>query len=167
MNMTAIHEAGHALVSFDLDIDIRSVDILESEEALGNCYHDEVIDFDLDDMTIEQKDFVERRIKVMMAGYIAEKIFSEDTEYIQSEDDYHKAVAFAECINTPPRQLQAYIDYLYICVEEFLTLWKKILSILAESLDRKKSLSGEEVREIIIKAFNSQCSLLRTEAPEK
>lgn len=156
MNKVAIHEAGHALMSFNLDIDIESVNIVENGETLGNCQNAGEIDFDLDCMTVEQKDLIERHIKVLMAGHIAEKIFSEDTEYIQSQDDYHKAVALAECMHGSSRQIQAYLDYLYICVEEDLALWKKILSILAENLDRGKSLSGEDVRGIIIKAFDSQ-----------
>lgn len=82
--MTAVHEAGHAVVNHELmkeDMQIQIITIVKRESALGMVYS-----VDLDERFGSTKEDVLNRIRVSLAGLVAEEMFFGTTTSGTSSD---------------------------------------------------------------------------------
>lgn len=82
--MTAVHEAGHAVVNHELmraDMQIQIITIIKRESALGMVYS-----VDLDERFGNTKEDVLNRIRVSLAGLVAEEMWFGTTTSGTSSD---------------------------------------------------------------------------------
>jgi len=162
--MTAIHEAGHAVLCFLLQVRFSYVSIIADEDWLGVVIHPKGVygkNFDPEiDLSPATKDKIERHAKVCFAGQIAERIFFgklPKADQKRSSDDDHRAIDLASDVVGGGKVLQAYIDYLYASAEGSFRnpMHRYAIRVLADELLAQKKLGSKKAREIITKAFNN------------
>lgn len=163
IEMTAIHEAGHAVICFLSQIRFNYVSIIPDEDWLGVLTHPKGVygkNFDPEcDVTPRTKDKIERHAKAYFAGQIAEEIFfgklpKADREH--SSRDNHCAIKLAGYVAGEGKVLQTYVDYLYASAKAWFNnpMHRYAIRVLADELLVQKKLGSRKAREIIKKAFN-------------
>ncbi len=78
LESTAYHEAGHAVVAFELEIPFESVTIAPDEESVGSMIYQRRLQ-KLDDygsISARRRATLEAHVRVLIAGWIAEKRFN-------------------------------------------------------------------------------------------
>jgi hypothetical protein len=164
IEMTAIHEAGHAVMCFVFRIGFNYVSIVPDEDWLGVVRHPKGVygknfdpDLSLPPVTIDK---IERHARVYFAGQIAEEMFfgklsRSDREH--SSHDNYRAVNLASYVAGGGKVLQKYMDYLYASAEQWLSnpMHRYAIKVLADELLMQKKIGSKKAREIIKKAFNA------------
>jgi len=172
--LTAYHEAGHAVISFGRRIGISVVTIAPTERYLGRIEHtqvpsyepvplshgmtwDERIAADKQEMRRQsfQKARVFREIDVLLAGVLAVVRLTgqlpKRSDNYATYPDFQSAHDWAEFICASERQSEALIEWRKVVVEEDMkqpATWSCVRAV-AKQLLSKKTLNGREVRKVI------------------
>lgn len=157
LERTAYHEAGHVVMSYKFNVGIKNVTIIpnEKENRLGCVSQYKIRDTDLspDMLWLEKsKNKIEKRIGILMAGYIAEKLFFKRVSSVGSCSDMKKVAQWIDGLSGPIDLNNAHYEYLYLktyyCLKD--PLRKYLIKIIAKELLNKKYMKGKEIREFII-----------------
>jgi hypothetical protein len=168
---TAIHEAGHAVMSFLLEQEIEQVSIVPGDECLGICRStDDSLRF-LDDATNEPDPFekpeecqafwnvhdqadalIEGQIMVLLAGRIAVEIHlgGSNEEEGSSDSDLQKAVDLTLMISGNAEMVTERWGELGERARQRLSDWRARAAVdrLAGELLARRTLTGAEAKEV-------------------
>jgi len=156
---TAYHEAGHAVADFYLRFKIRKVTIRPEREKRheyhgycqrqGRSYLDRI---DIEVTPVKQNRIFNRIIAIA-AGYVAQKRFSpRSVRRWHTSGDEQMAADLALYV-TDPTGVEYLLRWLYHCAENLVEVrWGDICAV-ADALLERKTLSGDEVREIINRRY--------------
>jgi ATP-dependent Zn protease len=151
--LTAYHEAGHALMARLLGGRVRQVTIEPD--------HDDGPEREGDTQVlwrrgaISEREFAKRSVQVCLAGPVAEMIYSGDPYHplfvVEWAADWGEAWEAAAALHPDERRRMAYLEQVSIDLYERLRsdrLWPALAS-LADHLLAHETLEGEQVDEII------------------
>jgi hypothetical protein len=152
LKAVAYHEAGHAVMAFELQRAVRQISIVPSADAEGfvrpgkrpPSFHP---DYNTDNKT---RDWVEREVLISLAGCAADSKYRGRTIRAGGADDYNKAISMAAYLTPELRETIAYVEWLRIKAENMIAFppnWSAVQAIAAELLDRK-TISGRRARQI-------------------
>ena len=146
----AYHEAAHAVAYFEMGRRIRKVTIVPSGDYQGCCfgYSSKIPRLDTTEITPRLRERVEWEIILYFVGSLAEKRFlgKHPTGWTKISDT-HVAIDLALYLTGSEKELNAYLNWLYVRAEGFVYTcdwrWNAIQAI-AQALLEKKTLTGEE-----------------------
>lgn len=149
LRKTAYHEAGHAVAAHELGVKIRQISIIPDDSygrVLTN-FLDSNSDVDTSDKNRIQ---MEKNVMIYFAGFIAEKLYDENSNITYSKYDFHLAEEHLDSFVSSNEELQKYIDYLWVRTINLFTpmVWAKTSFLVRELLMRKR-LSGKETKDAI------------------
>ena len=151
---TAYHEAGHAVAAFFLRTGFRRVTIMSDGEAAGHSLDGAGGRFRGQpdcEMTPAIRDYLERHIRVLLAGEIAQRRHSpRSVRRHHGESDRQRAVDLAFYINGDTRAVELYMRWLSCCTEGFITTRWAAVEAVAQALAEHKTLSRGQVRALIV-----------------
>lgn len=153
----AYHEAGHAVISYWLNIPFKYVTIVVNEDALGHMKSWPMPTWFKPDIEMSPriKDKLEKEIMVFLAGHVSEKKFTKHHNHIGASGDNQIAVDLALYFGGDEKTTTLLLKYLSSCVERQVDFkWKNIEAVAFALIDRKK-LSKAEVSEILIPDLKS------------
>ena len=155
----AYHEAGHAVMAYFLGVRVLSASI-QPEEGISEGH----VLFPGVPTWVENNDsprayrWLEYSVRVAMAGPVAYRIHTGTHSEHAASSDSRQAVdlAYHACGST--RQVEAWLHWLHVVVEEYLSSpmrWKAVEAVAAALLKHKR-LSGRRLRKIIQESLTAQ-----------
>ena len=148
---TAYHEAGHAVMSFELKLAIKKVSIIPDGKIYGYVKGGKSPD-DIDYVyKAKTERWIEKQIMSLYSGYITEKMYYKRGSRIGSISDNSVAIDFANEVCGSEEEVSAYLKWLYIRAKNILNMDynKHTIERLASLLLEKKEISGREARDFI------------------
>ncbi len=166
LKRTAYHEAGHAVMSYELRRRISHVSIIPDAEAgsLGHIQHGKPADMSEAVCASRLDDSDSRRIRLKLEGAAmisfagsaaVDLLTGGKCHATGSGPDYHDAVDALFCLTGPGDELHAYANWLYERTKGILAqgyLWQAVEALASELLTRKY-IGGKQARQIIKEAI--------------
>jgi hypothetical protein len=148
--LTAFHEAGHAVMAELCGRHVTEVEIVGDREHAGTVRSlalapDPVVEA-VPEIEAEE---VERQLKIMLAGLVAETIVSGREEWDESSEDLDVAVRFAMRLVDDCEDVLPLLEDIRAEVEHELRLRWPAVETVAWALMQHKSLSGTELRKLL------------------
>lgn len=157
-NRTSYHETGHALVAYLLNFPITKVTI----EPTNNYYLGHV------DFRIKEHHTTENVIKVFLAGYVAEELLFGSAIKQMVDDDLEKTNSYLDKLHSNPEKINIKKEDLLVQylqeTRDLITQNYKLLEVLAVALQQQKTLTGNEVNNIINVFSNKTTSSAKSPA---
>jgi hypothetical protein len=153
LRVVAIHEAGHAVAAFWLNVRIKHVTIVPAEDSLGHV-HRRAVQFGRDGLFDDSPrgvDRAERHIMVCFAGQIAQRKHAPRSKWrVDGHADQEVAGALFTHIDHPDKKVRnLQISLLWRRTECLVdTHWKGIQAV-ADALLKHKTLDAQGVRAAI------------------
>jgi hypothetical protein len=148
--LTAYHEAGHALMAHLCGQQITEVEIVGDADHAGSV---ESLSFTVDphdeDDAGSERDAVERRLKCVLAGTVAEAIVTGRSGWDESCEDLDIAVRLAMPLVDDCEDVVPFLEDLGSQIKDDLRAHWDTIEVLVRELLERKSLTGSEVRRII------------------
>jgi hypothetical protein len=146
IEVTAYHEAGHAVADLALGRAFRYVTIEPDEDSLGHCMGvayrgGQRLEMDVYEGNNRARDWIERRVKTLLAGAIAERRFTGRNSSAGGWSDDRIAIdLLSHLCGTETFEIDAYIDLLIIRTRALLSVphrWMAIQRLAAQLLDKQ------------------------------
>ncbi len=157
LECTAFHEASHAVAFFLLRVPFRYVSIEPDVEhnLLGIVHAPIIKTLQLDEGTISMKarDFVERRVIALLAGFIGEKKFYSRSRAVGAATDHEIVCDFVRYLCQSPKEEQPYIDWLSVRSELLLDQNWNVVDSLATALILDRTISSRRAIRIMKQAL--------------
>jgi ATP-dependent Zn protease len=156
LELTAYHEAGHAVVAIHLHRGVKSVTVVPNPEtnSLGHCEYHELPNKEERLKVLERGDrqrsrpWLEREIILLLAGNHAEDKVKGRWNHRGASDDMSKVFDLASSMCGSNDETLAYVRWLSERARnEVESLWPLIEKV-AQALVVKKTMTGREVRQI-------------------
>jgi hypothetical protein len=149
IEVTAFHEAGHAVAHFDLEIPIGYVTIVPKGDSLGRATGRRPRWFDPDEVSARMQWHVQREIVSLYAGPIAESKMTGAGNHAGAEGDHHTIVQLADCVVGGAEELQAFISWLEIRSTNLVEHRWFAIEAVAQALLNEKRMTGKRVAEVV------------------
>lgn len=153
MELTAYHEAGHALLATLLGAKVRSVTIEPDDDDGPQRFGDTQVIWRRARLT--ERQFRERAIQVALAGPVAEMLYSGDTYHpglvAEWAADWHAAWELAELLFADHHRRLDYLEQITVQLYRLMDSephWSAVAA-LADHLLAHDTLEAEDVQEII------------------
>jgi hypothetical protein len=152
----AFHEAGHAVIAFHEDIQIRGISIRPEGDTLGmlTVRHPRWFRKDLNAGDGRPR-VLAHAIKlgvVLFAGPAAERHFIGWYNHRGADDDYKAVGQLAAHLTGTERQRRALIKWLRVTADDLVFQQEREIRAVAEAVTKRVSLSADEVAEILSSA---------------
>lgn len=148
--LTAYHEAGHALMAHLCGQQITEVEIVGDADHAGSVQSLSFPADPHDQANAEaERDAIERRLKCVLAGTVAEAIVMGRSGWDESCEDLDIAVRLAMPLVDDCEDVLPYLEKLGSQIEDDLRGHWDTIEVLVRELLRRKSLAGGDVRRII------------------
>lgn len=152
LQSVAHHEAGHAVVNWKEGVPVTSVSIIPKEDSVGHIISRHIlheINVEWDDSP-QTRSLVESRIRICLAGPIAQKMFNpHGFRKHHAEHDWKEATNLVLYLGGDEETTNACIQQLKNQTHDIIDRhWDRVEAI-AEALIEQKKLSGAQVKEII------------------
>lgn len=148
---TAYHEAGHAVMAYNLRLRIRHATIIPEEEYLGRVKHSAGGSIHPEwESGPTTRTEIERRAIVALSGNVAEYLLTGRRYMVGSEGDYQTVVNLLSYL-AGPEETGKYIEWLWYRTKGILAIdyWWLAIQRLAEELLKHHYLKSKRIREII------------------
>jgi hypothetical protein len=148
--LTAYHEAGHAVVALSLDRPVHRVSILPNRERLGQCEFGKGV-------FRPSEDSLEREILIALGGLAAEARYS-GTYSIEEADRDLRYVRRLVLQRKSERAAPRYEERMLAKVESMLgdeAVWRAV-ELIAEELLKQQVISGRAVRHLYERALKDE-----------
>lgn len=161
IEVTAYHEAGHAVADLALGRAFRYVTIEPDEDSLGHCMGvayrgGQRLEMDVYEGNNRARDWIERRVKTLLAGAIAERRFTGRNSSAGGWSDDRIAIdLLSHLCGTETFEIDAYLDLLIIRTRALLSVphrWMAIQRLAAQLLD-KQTVRYQDARAIADQAI--------------
>jgi ATP-dependent Zn protease len=148
--LTAYHEAGHALMAHLCGQQITEVEIVGDADHAGSVQSLSFPADPLEQGNVEaEHDAIERRLKCVLAGTVAEAIVTGRTGWDESCEDLDIAVRLAMPLVDDCEDVVPFLEDLGSQIKDDLRAHWDTIEVLVTELLQRKSLTGGEVRRII------------------
>ena len=159
LESTAYHEAGHAVVAFELEIPVESVTIAPDEESVGSMIYQRRLQ-KLDDygsISARRRATLEAHVRVLIAGWIAEKRFNpKGFRRSGAQEDQRTLITIVFLLSNSEKEARLYHRLLEVQTVQIVNRRWFAIKALAAALLKKETLSGEEAGKLIMKAFQDE-----------
>ncbi len=150
LELTAYHEAGHAVIMILYGIRFERVTIAADEDALGHVLRANAPWFNPDwDTSPFAQHYIRARITGSLAGPLAEKELSGEFNTVGASSDHAHAADLALYATSSPEDSSALLARLEQDAEEDVGAFWWHIDAVAKALLAKQSLSEAEVGEIM------------------
>jgi ATP-dependent Zn protease len=160
---TAYHEAGHAIMAYLLKFPFEKISIGPEEYSavtftMGKMYGFHYHQATPGDFAAAGTDraVIDKEIQVLLAGDIADSLFSGHESLDPVSLDAQEAKNLAETLHESLVQVEEYLSRLSAQTEEMLKFWWPVLETVAEGLLKKRHMTYAEVCEIIARGIREQ-----------
>jgi hypothetical protein len=157
---TAYHEAGHAVVAFEVGRGVQLVTIIPEGDAEGRVrkyrlrgFHP---DYETDGRTTRR---LEQEIMISLAGGLAEARYKGHRRRLGDEKDLSHALDMASYVTGEPEECEAYIHWLYLRTRNLLEVRWGIVEQFASELLARRRLSGREAKAVWRNAYCKQAGI--------
>jgi hypothetical protein len=148
--LTAVHEAGHALMAELCGQQIMSVEIVGDTEHAGTTEALRLLaDPDESVTSSDAREAVECRLKCLLAGVVAESMVSGRRRWDDTTGDLDLAVRLAMKLVDDCEDVLPLLEDIAAELETELERRWPAVDMLAGELLRRKRLSGSEVRQLL------------------
>jgi hypothetical protein len=146
IEVTAYHEAGHAVADLALGRAFRYLTIEPDEDSLGHCMGvayrgGQRLEMDVYEGNNRARDWIERRVKTLLAGAIAERRFTGRNSSAGGWSDDRIAIdLLSHLCGTETFEIDTYLDLLIIRTRALLSVphrWMAIQRLAAQLLDKQ------------------------------
>jgi hypothetical protein len=152
--VVAYYESGHVIIVNCEDIPIHRVTLEpgENHDGLTKMGRFLIANADCDDITPRRRDRLERFVRVMLAGNIAQHRFKPRSGYreFNLHADRHKAVELLSHFTRSNEELGAYLRLLQIQTKQKIEGRWPLVEAVANALLDRRTLSRDEVRTIVL-----------------
>ncbi len=145
IDLTAVHEAGHATVAHLLGLTVSQLEILGGPAQLGSCHTLRLPDGG----PIAREHALEDALLVAMAGVVAENLATGADDWDEDSHDLDHAVRLALELTGDCEEAHALLLRTGRRVRRALARHWDSVTLLARRLERAKCLSGKEVDAIL------------------
>jgi len=148
--LTAFHEAGHAVMAQLCGRQVTEVEIVGDREHTG-MVHSLAFPPDPEDGATPdtESDDIERHLKIILAGTVAEATVSGRQGWDETSEDLDAAVRLGMRLVDDCEDVLPLLEKLGADVKrDLLRHWQAVETLAAELLDRK-TLTGSEVRKLL------------------
>ncbi len=141
----AYHEAGHAVCSLALNRAFKYVTIVRDGNTLGHCQGlvyrgGQRLETDVYEGNGRGRDWIEKQVKICLAGNVAERIYAGRNVVTGSNADFTNAMDLLEHLCGSVEESGAYFDLLFVRTCNRITApsnWMKVERLVAELLDKQ------------------------------
>jgi len=153
--LTAFHEAGHAVIAQLCGRQVTEVEIVGDREHTG-MVHSLAFPPDPADGAVPEAedDDVERQLKIILAGTVAEAMVSGRQGWDETSEDLDAAVRLGMRLVDDCEDVLPLLSDIGADVERDLRRQWPAVEMLAIELLRRKTLTGSEVRKLLAGAFD-------------
>lgn len=157
LEVTAYHEAGHAIAAWRQRIAISSVTIKPGEDYSGRLLFGRSRTPNLDEATDRARLWSERRIITALAGPIAQRKYRPSSvRGWHAREDYHVAADLALHIQGSGKLATAYLRWLNVSTEALVSAnWTHIEAVAAALLEGR-TIAGKDVLAVLLAAHNAR-----------
>lgn len=153
--LTAFHEAGHAVMAQLCGRQVTEVEIVGDREHTGTVHSLAFPPDPADGAATEaENDDVERQLKVILAGTVAEAMVSGRQGWDETSEDLDAAVRLGMRLVDDCEDVLPLLSDIAADVERDLRRQWPAVEMLAIELLRRKTLTGSEVRKLLAGAFD-------------
>lgn len=150
---TAFHEASHAVTAIELGIGLlkKGISTERDRDSLGQCHTRKPFRGNSEsDASDSQRIKAEKETMVLLAGYAGQRRFFPRSHNGGWKDRQDAASLMCHFVGSE-RELDAYMKLLQIRTEQLLAMEhvESRIKAVAESLIKRRKLSGAEVEEIV------------------
>ena len=149
----AYHEAGHAVMCYELHLPFKRVSIVPDAESAGRVHpHDPPPGFRPDcetDLRTEQR--IKHQVMALLAGSLAENLAARPGPQRWAEGDSDNALSFATYVTGSGEEASAYVRWLWERTKLYLSrpwVWAEVKALVAALLEHD-DLSGPRARRVI------------------
>jgi ATP-dependent Zn protease len=147
---TAYHEAGHAVMAFQLGIRLQKITIVPDEESSGCCHHESLLKF-----KGSARLKIEKLVMICLAGPLAQQKFKpRSIRSYHASSDYSVVARVAAQLNGS-LEASTYIKWLAIRARTKLDqpmTWKFVRAV-AHELITKKEITGKSLPDIFARVI--------------
>ena len=153
---TAHHEAGHAVMAFQLGVNVRGITIIPDHESAGSCLHEGLLKFQGKELVTSPTARIkmEKLILICLAGPLAQRKFKpRSVRRYHAGSDYSAVANVALSMNGSTEQANAYIRWLEIRVKEqlYTSMTWRFVEAVASELIKNKEINGKSLPSIFAK----------------
>ena len=153
--LTAFHEAGHAVMAQLCGRQVTEVEIVGDREHTGMVHSLAFPPDPADGAAPEaENDDVERQLKIILAGTVAEAMISGRQGWDETSEDLDAAVRLGMRLVDDCEDVLPLLSDIGADVERDLRRQWPAVEMLAIELLRRKTLTGSEVRKLLAGAFD-------------
>lgn len=154
----AIHEAGHAVVAWQLGVRLRKVTVKPDGDYLGKMWHRQTHNADDWDAAGGSEDRAQvrlgRKVKIAFAGPLAEKRAFPRTRWRRhASSDINDAADIIAHVYFNERAQYLWSSLLWLETELLLGEGWLAVVALADQLITRQTLTGRDARDVILEAF--------------
>lgn len=155
IEQTAFHEAGHAVLAFELRRRIVSVTVRPGTDSAGHMVNSGFSEQFQPDIRADRvaRATIEREVMIFYAGCAAQSARVGRNVTAGSSGDLLKAARLLSYLCRSPEEESAYGKWLWVRAKDSVTMpttWTCIAR-LADELMRRGTMSGREVRELLVR----------------
>lgn len=160
---TAIHEAGHAVAAWRQDLDFTTISIVPDDDSLGRVAMGALPDgfAPESEITLEDRDLIERKAVVSLAGDAAERHYLEqvgaqvDDALLadQATHDFASAVNITSYLFDHDDVHQAHLDYMVVRARVLVEANWHVIEALADAVTEAGSLTWPQAEPIVRAAY--------------
>jgi hypothetical protein len=152
VELTAYHEAGHAVVAFALRRAVKDVSIVPDDDSNGRLVNHKLPDTFCPDVNNDgrTRSFVEREIMIFLAGGVALEKFQGHRGALGDGEDLRYATDLASYVCGNLEESCAYVAWLRARTKLLLNQpwnWRAVVDLVRALLEHKE-LSGRAARQI-------------------
>lgn len=152
LQLTAFHEAGHAVMYFSQGRKFRHITIVadETKGSLGHLLHDKLKNFHPDENDDwRTRKVLEGAILCSLAGPAAERIFSGRHNWRGAAGDLRYVTNVALCFVPDSEEASAFISWLWIRANNIVQSRWRMVEILAAALLKRETLSYKDAQMVL------------------
>jgi hypothetical protein len=160
--ITAHHEAGHAVIDWEIGIKIKTATIKRAGHILGHVLHDKIFrPGDLEwNVSPRVKMRAERAILATLAGPFAQKRFAPRSRWrsgnftgtMSGDADFDRVYNVINRLYDDYKVGRRFVQYMEACAEKLVEYHWKEIALVAQRLIERETLTRKEVRVAIFEA---------------
>jgi ATP-dependent Zn protease len=158
LKRTAYHEAGHAFVAWREGLPVKRVTIKPHDGLLGAVHHGsgfmakQLDDIDMAEITPAIRGKLEKHIRVLLAGWLAERRYDRTANEQLAHTDFRNAIDYMMMMTNSQREMDLHFALLRHQTTTMLRIGWPHVKALAAALLERETLRGKDIVAIIHKS---------------
>jgi hypothetical protein len=155
---TAYHEAGHAVMAFQLGVEVRQITIVPDRDSAGSCSHEKLLKFRGTELCASPaaRVRIEKLIMICLAGPLAQSKFKpRSVRRYHGTSDYSLIADVALQLNGSAEAATAFVKWLEVRTTTMLrqqVIWRFVEAV-ANELIAKRELEGSTLLDLRAKSI--------------